>query len=112
MDYGKYKFELGKKEKKARKNQKVIQIKEVKFRLGIEEHDFQTKARNTEKFLKKGNKVKVTVMFRGREVTHSVLGKELCDKLAKQVEELAVVEKPPKVEGRNMVMVLIPKQEL
>ena len=113
MDYGKFKFEQSKKEKKARKKQNVINIKEVKFRLGIEEHDFQTKARNAERFLKNGDKVKVTIMFRGREVTHSDLGKVLCNKLAKQLQEkdLAKVEKQPKVEGRNMIMVLSPIQE-
>jgi translation initiation factor IF-3 len=111
MDYGKYMFELSKKERESRKKQKVVNVKEVKFRVGIEEHDFQTKARNAEKFIKNGDKVKVTIMFRGREITHSDLGKVICLKLAKQLEEVANVEKPPKVEGKNMIMILVPKAE-
>ncbi|MBO8169470.1 MAG: translation initiation factor IF-3 [Thermoanaerobacteraceae bacterium] len=109
MDYGKYKYQQSKKEREARKRQRTINVKEVKFRLNIEEHDFQTKARNAEKFLKKGDKVKVTIMFRGREITHATLGKELCMKLAEQLKEVGVIEKQPKVEGRNMVMILAPK---
>ncbi len=111
MDYGKYMFEQSKKERESRKKQKTINVKEIKFRVGIEEHDFQTKARNAMKFINKGDKVKVTVMFRGREITHSDLGKELCNKLAKQLEDIASVEKPPTVEGRNMTMILVPKQD-
>lgn len=111
MDYGKYKYEQSKREREARKKQKVICVKEVKFRLGIEEHDFQVKARNATRFLKHGDKVKVTVMFRGREISHADLGKDICLKLANQLCDLAVVEKPPKVEGRNMVMILAPKQD-
>lgn len=110
MDYGKYRYEQNKKEKEARKNQKTINIKEVKFRVGIEEHDFQVKARNAIKFLNNGDKVKVTIMFRGREIAHSELGKEICDRLAKDLDDIAKVEKHPKVEGRNMTMVLVPKQ--
>jgi translation initiation factor IF-3 len=111
MDYGKFMFEQSKKEKESRKKQKTINIKEVKFRVGIEEHDFQTKARHVTKFIKNGDKVKVTIMFRGREITHSELGKELCLKLAKQLEDIASIEKPPKVEGKNMTMMLVAKQE-
>lgn len=111
MDYGKYKFEQSKREREARKKQKVINIKEVKFRLGIEEHDFQVKARNAIRFLEAGDKVKVTIMFRGREISHSDLGRELCQKLANQLKDIASVEKPPNVEGRNMTMILVPKQE-
>lgn len=111
MDYGKYRFEQSKRDREARKKQKVINIKEVKFRLAIEEHDFQVKARNAIRFLEAGDKVKVTVMFRGREISHSELGRELCLKLAEQLKEIASVEKPPKVEGRNMTMILVPKME-
>ncbi|GAW92292.1 translation initiation factor 3 [Calderihabitans maritimus] len=111
MDYGKYKYEQSKKEREARKKQKVINVKEVKLRPSIEEHDFQVKLRNAIRFLKHGDKVKVTIMFRGREISHAELGKELCDRLAEEVKDLASVERPPKVEGRNMVMILMPKQE-
>lgn len=111
MDYGKYRFEQNKREKEAKKKQKIINIKEVKFRLNIEEHDFQIKAHNAERFLLDGDKVKVTIMFRGREVSHAASGKVICDKLAEQLREIAVVEKKPDVEGRNMIMVLAPKQK-
>ena len=86
-------------------------MKEVKFRLGIEEHDFQVKARNAIRFLKDGDRVKVTVMFRGREISHAELGKAICLKLANQLSDIAVVEKLPNVEGRNMTMILSPKHE-
>ena len=111
MDYGKYRFEQVKREKETKKNQKVIAIKEVKLRPNIEDHDFETKAKNGERFLKSGNKVKVTIMFRGREITHPDLGKELCLRMAQRLEECSVIEKTPKVEGRNMNMILGPKLE-
>lgn len=111
MDYGKFKYEQSKKEKEARKKQKVISIKEVKLRPNIEEHDFGTKANNAIRFLKDGDKVKVTIMFRGREVTHPELGRKLCLKLAETVSEFGRVEKPAKLEGRNMIMILSPKSE-
>jgi len=111
MDYGKYKFQQSKREKEARKKQKVINVKEVKFRLGIEDHDFEVKARSIERFLKKGDKVKVTVMFRGREISHSDMGLALCNRIIERVGDVGSVEKPPKLEGRNMIMVLSPKQE-
>lgn len=110
MDYGKYRFEQSKREKEAKKNQKIISIKEVKLRPNIEDHDFETKARNAEKFLKSGDKVKVTIMFRGREITHPDNGRQLCLRMATKMEQIAAVEKPPKVEGRNMTMILTPKQ--
>lgn len=109
MDFGKYKYEQSKREREARKKQRIINIKEVKLRPSIEEHDFQVKARNALRFLEDGDKVKVTVMFRGREIAHAELGEKLCRRLADQVAELASVEKPPKLEGRNMVMILAPK---
>ncbi|WP_041367063.1 translation initiation factor IF-3 [Natranaerobius thermophilus] len=111
MDYGKFKYEQNKKEKQAKKKQKTINVKEVKLRPNIEEHDFNTKLNNARKFLKKEDKVKVTIMFRGREITHPENGKELCQKMAKEVEDIAVIEKKPSVEGKNMIMVLAPRQE-
>jgi len=110
MDYGKYRFEQSKREKEAKKNQKIITIKEVKLRPNIEDHDFMTKAKNAEKFLSNGDKVKVTIMFRGREITHPDLGRQLCNKMAETMEPVATVEKAPKVEGKNMTMILTPKQ--
>lgn len=111
MDYGKYRFEQIKREKETKKNQKVIEIKEVKLRPNIEDHDFETKARNGEKFLKNGNKVKVTIMFRGREITHPELGRELCRRMADRLSDFSSVEKNAKVEGRNMTMILVPKND-
>jgi len=110
MDFGKYKYEQGKREKEARKNQKVITVKEVKVRPNIEDHDFQVKLKNARRFLQDGDKVKASVMFRGREITHPELGRKLLVRLAKEVEDLASTERDPKVEGRNMVMILTPKQ--
>jgi len=109
MDYGKYRFEQNKREKEAKKNQKIVQIKEVKLRPNIEEHDFETKAKNAERFLRDGDKVKTTIMFRGREITHPQLGKVLCDRMAQRLADVANVERPPKVEGKNMIMVFTPK---
>jgi len=109
MDYGKFKFEQNKREKEARKKQKIISIKEVKMRPNIEEHDFQVKAKNARKFLSGGDKVKLTIMFRGREITHPELGEKLSLKFVGELTDISSVEKPPKVEGRNMVTVLIPK---
>ncbi len=108
MDYGKFKYEQAKRDKEARKKQKVVEIKEVKLRPNIETHDFETKARNAQRFLNDGDKVKVTIMFRGREITHPDQGKVLCLRLAEFLKEEAVVEREPKVEGRNMVMILAP----
>lgn len=109
MDYGKFRFEQSKKEKEARKNQKTIDIKEMKFRPKIEEHDFNVKLKNVERFLKSGDKVKVTIMFRGRERSHPELGEKILNKVAERLLELAIVEKKPKLEGRNMIMILAPK---
>lgn len=111
MDYGKYKYEQSKREREARKNQKVIVVKEVKLRPNIEDHDFMTKTRNAIRFLNDGDKVKVTIMFRGREITHPQIGRELCLRLADHVKDIAKIEKMPKVEGRNMTMVLVPITE-
>ncbi|SEQ83910.1 bacterial translation initiation factor 3 (bIF-3) [Piscibacillus halophilus] len=111
MDYGKYRFEQQKKEKEQRKKQKVINIKEVRLTPAIEEHDFNTKLRNAHKFLKKGDKVKVSVRFRGRAITHKELGQQVLERFADQCSELANLETKPKMEGRNMFMMLAPKAE-
>lgn len=111
MDYGKFRYEQSKREKEAKKKQKIINIKETKLRPNIEEHDLQVKTKNILRFLKDGDKVKVTVMFRGREMAHPNLGKQLLEKLAQLVVENAIIEKEPKVEGRNMTMILAPKQD-
>ncbi|ADG82726.1 translation initiation factor IF-3 [Thermincola ferriacetica] len=111
MDYGKYKYEQSKREKEARKKQKIINVKEIKLRPNIEAHDLVTKTNNIVRFLKDGDKVKVTVMFRGREMAHTDLGKQLLDKVVDQLKDITIVERQPKVEGRNMVMILAPKQD-
>lgn len=110
MDYGKYMFEQAKKEKEARKNQKVISIKEVRISATIEDHDFNFKAKNAIKFLEDGDKVKVSVKFRGREMNYTSLGNEVLNKFAETVKDVGVVEKKPKLEGRSMIMILNPKQ--
>lgn len=109
MDFGKFKFEQSKREKEARKKQKIISVKEVKLRPNIEDHDFEVKAKNARRFLSAGDKVKVTIMFRGREITHPDLGEKLSVKLAEQLSDISAVEKNPKVEGKNMVMILTPR---
>jgi len=109
MDYGKYRFEQSKRKKETKKNQKIIALKEVKLRPNIEAHDFETKARNGERFLNDGDKVKVTIMFRGREVTHPDLGRVLCQRMAERLAEISTIEKHPKLEGKNMTMILVPK---
>ncbi|WP_286294091.1 translation initiation factor IF-3 [Methylomarinovum tepidoasis] len=111
MDYGKYRFEQSKKLQAARKKQKQIQVKEVKFRPGTGEGDYQIKLRNLVRFLEDGDKAKVTVRFRGREMAHRELGMELLKRIEKDLEEYAVVEQHPKMEGRQMVMVLAPKKK-
>ena len=109
MDYGKYKFEQGKREKEQRKNQRIVNIKEVRITPSIDVHDFNTKVNQTVKFLKSGDKVKVTVRFRGRELHHTQLGQDLLVKFGEAVTEVGNVEKAPKLEGRNMTMVVAPK---
>lgn len=110
MDYGKHLFELAKKEKEARKKQKVVNVKEVWIKPKIEEHDFAFKARNAYKFLKDGDKVKVSVRFRGRELNYTSLGMEVLEKFAEAVSEVGTVERKPKLEGKSMIMILNPKQ--
>lgn len=110
MDYGKHKYEQSKREKEAKKKQRVINVKEVKVRPNIEEHDLEVKIKNAVRFLTAGDKVKVTLMFRGREISHVNIAKEILNKIADTVADKAVIEKPAKVEGKNMIMILAPKQ--
>ncbi len=109
MNYGKYRYEQAKREKDARKNQHVVEIKEVRLGLNIDVADFDTKQRQATKFLKQGNKVKVSIRFRGREMGHPELGQTIMDRFATACEETAVIEKPAKLEGRHMLMFLAPK---
>ena len=109
MDYGKYRYEKQKREKEARKKQKVISIKEVKLRPNIEQHDFDVKLKNATRFLGDGDKVKVTIMFRGREMSHQELGRELLHRVAEQLKDLVAIERDAKLEGKNMIMILAPK---
>jgi len=109
MDYGKFRYEQSKKEKEARKNQKIINTKEIRFSPTIEENDFQTKLRNAIKFINSGDKVKCTVRFRGRQITHKDLGEKLLLRFASEMEDMSVIERKPKLEGRNMIMILAPK---
>lgn len=109
MDYGKYRFEQAKREKEARKNQKTIEIKEVRLSLKIDTHDFNTKANNAIKFLKNGDKVKVSVRFRGREMAHPELGRENLNRFIEAVSEYGSVDKPPKMEGRSLAAFISPK---
>ena len=109
MDYGKFKFEQAKRDKEAKKNQHVVEIKEVRMSPGIDIGDFNTKLRNAQKFLGEGNRVKVTVRFRGREMAHTDIGKKLLLDFAEQCSELAVLDKEPKLEGRHMSMFLSAK---
>ena len=108
MDYGKYRFEQAKREKEARKNQKVVEIKEIRLSLNIDTHDIQTKVNHAEKFLKAGNKVKVSIRFRGREMAHPELGLTSMEKFAEACSEFSSIEKPAKLEGRQMLMFLAP----
>ena len=109
MDYGKFRFEQLKKEKEARKNQKVVEVKEIRMSPSIDTNDFNTKVKNAQKFLKDGNRVKVTVRFRGREMAHTSLGEQLLKQFGADCDEIATVAKGAKLEGRNMSMFLSPK---
>ena len=109
MDFGKYRYEQQKREKEAKKKQKVVTVKEVKLRPNIEQHDFNVKLKNALRFIEDGDKVKVTIMFRGRELSHPDLGKQILIKMAEELKELVVVEREPKLEGKNMIMILSPK---
>ena len=109
MNYGKYKFEQSKKEKEAKKKQKILEIKELRVTPNIEEHDFEFKSKNARKFLTDGNKVKITVKFRGREVNNVKSGEAVLNKFIEKLEDIATVEKQPKLEGRNMFTILAKK---
>ncbi|MDQ0858134.1 translation initiation factor IF-3 [Bacillus sp. V2I10] len=111
MDYGKFRFEQQKKDKEARKNQKIISIKEVRFSPTIDEHDFNTKLKNARKFLEKGDKVKASIRFKGRAITHKEIGQRVLDRFSKACEDLSTIESHPKMDGRSMFLVLAPKVE-
>lgn len=108
LDYGKYKYEQQKKAAEARKKQKVVDLKEIKIRPGIEQHDYDVKMRAARKFLEGGDKVKVTMRFRGREMSHIQIGRELLEKMQQELATVAKVEYAPKLEGRQMIMILVP----
>jgi translation initiation factor IF-3 len=108
MDYGKYKYEQQKRESEARKKQKTIEVKEVKFRPGTDTHDYQVKMRNVLKFLEGGDKVKITLRFRGREMAHQDLGRNLLERIAEDVKDVGRIENMPKMEGRQMIMIIGP----
>lgn len=109
LDFGKFKYEEQKKANEARKKQKVIEVKEIKMRPSIDEHDYDVKLRNMRRFLDDGDKVKVTIRFRGRELVHQDLGLKVLDRVRGQLEEVSKVEQMPKIEGRQMVMVIAPR---
>jgi translation initiation factor IF-3 len=111
MDYGKYKYERAMRQKEARKKQSRIEVKEIKFRPKIDRHDYETKKGHVIRFLNAGNRVKVTIMFRGREMAHTELGQRILDRLVEDLDGLATVEQPSKLDGRNMVMVLAPTKK-
>lgn len=109
MDFGRFRYEQQKRDKEARKKQKVVTVKEVKLRPNIEEHDYNVKFKNALRFLEDGDKVKVTIMFRGRELSHPELGREILQRMAAELKHLVTVEREPKLEGKNMIMILSPK---
>jgi translation initiation factor IF-3 len=109
LDYGKYKYEAQKKKNEAKKKQKVIDVKEIKMRPGIDDHDYQVKMRNMRRFIEDGDKVKVTIRFRGREMAHQNLGMNVLDRVREELDEVSKVEQYPKIEGRQMVMVIAPR---
>jgi len=108
MDYARWKYEQAKKEREARKHQKAVEIKEIRFRPKIDDHDISFKTKQIQKFLSEGDKVKINVLFRGREMAHPQIGKQLLDKVAAQVKTFAIVERPASLEGRSMSMILSP----
>ncbi len=110
MDYGKYRFDQAKREKEAKKNQRVIELKEIRLSLNIDVHDFNTKVNQSKKFIAAGNKLKVSIRFRGREMGHPEIGQANMDRFAAEMAEVAVVEKPAKMEGRQMLMFMAPKK--
>jgi len=112
MDYGKFKYEEKKRASEAKKKQVVVHLKEVKLRPKTEEHDYEFKVRNVKRFLEEGNKARVTIMFRGREITHKNLGQAILDDVVKDVKEVGVVEQMPRMEGRQMFMILAPSPKV
>ncbi|GEK91434.1 translation initiation factor IF-3 [Alkalibacterium kapii] len=111
MDYGKYRYEQQKKEREARKNQKVINVKEIRLSPTIDDHDFNTKLRNARKFLEKGDKVKVSIRFRGRAITHKEIGRDVLERMAEETSDVSQVESKAKMDGRSMFLMLAPKSE-
>lgn len=111
MDYGKFRYEQQKRDKEVKKKQKIVTVKEVKLRPNIEDHDYFVKLKNAQRFLADGDKVKVTIMFRGRELTHPELGRQILVRMAAELKETVNVEREPKLEGKNMIMILSPKQQ-
>ncbi len=111
MDYGKYRFEQSKREREIRKNQKIITIKEVRLSATIEDHDVDVKFKNAVKFLQDGDKVKVNIRFRGRQITHSEIGLKVMKDFAERIKEFAIIERQPLIEGRNMIMILAPRDK-
>ena len=110
MDYGKWRFEQSKREREVRKNQKVITIKEVRLSATIEDHDVDVKFKNAVKFLKEGNKVKVSIRFRGRQIAHSEIGREVMNDFAERIKEYGTVDRAPQIEGRSMIMFISPRE--
>lgn len=111
MDFGRFRYEQSKREREAKKKQRIIEIKEIRMTPKIDDHDYNVKAKAAERFLREGNKVKVSVRFRGREIVHADIGKDLLADLAEIVKDVGVVERPPQVEGKNMIMILAPRQD-
>lgn len=111
MDFGRFRYEQQKRDKEVKKKQKVVTVKEVKLRPNIEDHDYFVKLKNAQRFLADGDKVKVTIMFRGRELTHPELGRQILVRMAAELKETVNVEREPKLEGKNMIMILSPKQQ-
>lgn len=110
MDYGKFKYEQAKRDRESRKKQKVVNVKELKMRPSIEDHDFDVKVKNARRFLEEGDKVKCTMVFRGREIVHAGLAQQTLSRLAELVSDVGAVERVPRVEGRAMIMILAPKK--
>ncbi len=111
MDYGKYRYEQQKKEREARKNQKIVNVKEIRLSPTIDDHDFDTKLRNARKFIEKGDKVKVSIRFRGRAITHKEIGRVVLERMAEAASDISVVESKAKMDGRSMFLMLAPKSE-
>lgn len=109
MDFGKFKYEQQKRDKEVKKKQKVVTLKEVKLRPNIEDHDYSVKFKNAQRFIADGDKVKVTIMFRGRELSHPELGRQILTRMAQELKDNVIIEREPKLEGKNMIMIVAPK---